>query len=102
MNRTKRLRGPCQHCGAPLEFPAEIIGTAAPCPHCGKNTELLLETPRHEPTIPTRVIIWTVIAVAILAVGLGGAFYALNKTKSLVRDGKAPAVESRTNSPAAR
>lgn len=99
MNRTKRLRGPCQHCGGPLEFPAEIIGTAAPCPHCGKTTELLLETPRQEPAIPRRVVVWTVIAVIILIGGLAGSLYALKKTRSLVRDRKAPAAHSVTNPP---
>lgn len=70
MNRTKYLQGACKHCGGPLEYPAELVGTTTQCPHCGQQTELLLAAPTQEPGVPRRMIIWTVIAVVILAGGL--------------------------------
>jgi hypothetical protein len=66
----KHLRGECQHCGGHLEFPAESIGLQAPCPHCGQQTELLLERPPEEPSLPRRVIVWTVAAIVVLGLGL--------------------------------
>ena len=82
MSRTKYLKGPCQHCGGRLEFPAESIGSIVPCPHCGQHTELLLATPRIEPAIPTRAIVWTCIAVLILGGGLAGSLIALKRAQS--------------------
>lgn len=70
MTRTKRIQGECQHCRGSLEFPAERIGLTAPCPRCGKETELMLATPPQEPMIPRKVIVWTVITVALLLVAL--------------------------------
>jgi hypothetical protein len=70
MSRTKRIQGECQHCGGSLEFPAERIGLMAQCPHCAKETELMLATPPQEPMIPRKVIVWTVLTVALLVVGL--------------------------------
>jgi uncharacterized paraquat-inducible protein A len=70
MARTKRIQGDCQHCGGSLEFPAERIGLTAQCPRCGKETELMLATPPQEPMIPRKVIVWTVVTVALLVVGL--------------------------------
>ena len=102
MNRTKRLRGPCQHCGASLEFAAEMVGTTAQCPYCGKVTELNLAVPRLEAGLPARVIVWTIIAVLILLGGLAGSLYALKKTQALVRDRKPPATELLTNPPPTR
>jgi hypothetical protein len=81
MNRTKPLKGDCQHCGQPLEFLADHIGTVAPCPHCGQETELLLAAPPEEPTIPRRAIIWTGIAAVILVLGFVGALLALKRAQ---------------------
>ena len=81
MNKTKYLKGECTECGGRLEFPAEAIGTSMECPHCGKTTELMLEVPKQEPILPTRVIVWTVIAVIILGGGLVGAILALKRAQ---------------------
>jgi hypothetical protein len=77
MNQTKYLKGECQHCHGHIEFPAESAGLTTTCPHCGKQTDLLLATPKDEPTIPRATIVYTVIAVLILAAGLTGAMVAL-------------------------
>jgi len=69
MTRTKSLQGECQHCGGPLEFPAERIGLMAECPHCAKETELMLATPPQEPLVPRKVIVWTVLTVALMIAG---------------------------------
>jgi predicted secreted protein len=78
----KRLQGPCQHCGGTILFVADAIGTTATCPHCGDMTELTLERPPEQPTIPRRVIVWTVIAVLILLGGLAASFYALKRAQN--------------------
>jgi len=77
MNQTKYLKGECQHCHGHIEFPAESAGLTTNCPHCGQQTDLLLAAPKEEPTIPTATIIYTIIAVVILAAGLIGAIVAL-------------------------
>jgi hypothetical protein len=77
MNQTKYLKGECQHCHGHIEFPAESAGLTIDCPHCGKQTELLLALPKEEPTIPRATIVYTLIAVVILAAGLAGAMIAL-------------------------
>lgn len=77
MNRTKYLKGECQHCHGHIEFPAESAGLTTTCPHCGKETELLLSLPKDEPTIPTATIVYTIVAVVILGAGLVGAMIAL-------------------------
>src|SRR5215475_8329308 len=77
MNRTKYLKGECQHCHGHIEFPAESAGLTIDCPHCGKQTELLLALPKDEPAIPTATIVYTAIAVLILGTGLAGAIVAL-------------------------
>lgn len=87
----KHLRGECQHCGGPLEFPAESIGLQAQCPHCGQQTELFLERPREEPSLPRRVIWWTVAAVVVLALGLLGAVLALKRAERWAARQKQPA-----------
>jgi hypothetical protein len=81
MNKTKYLKGACQHCGGHLEFLAEHIGMAVPCPHCGTETELTLLLPPDEPTVPRRALIWTGIAVVILGLGFGGALMALKRAQ---------------------
>ncbi len=84
MNQTKYLKGECQHCHGHIEFPAESAGLTIDCPHCGKQTELLLALPKDEPTIPRATIIYTVIAVIILAAGLAGAMIALKMAQRKV------------------
>jgi hypothetical protein len=70
MNGTKRLKGVCSECGGSIEFPAELVGTMSQCPRCRTQTELLLAAPPEEPAVPRKVIIWTVVAIVILAAGV--------------------------------
>src|SRR5205807_2616262 len=84
MSRIKYLKGDCSHCGGRIEFPADAIGMTTDCPHCGKPTELALSAPPDEPAVSRRTIVWTTIAVLVMALGLGGALYALNLAKKRV------------------
>jgi hypothetical protein len=93
MNRSKTLKGPCSHCGGVLEFPAESTGLTIDCPLCGQPTELLLERPVEEPTIPQKTIIWTFVAVLILAGGLAGSMVALKRAQRLVNKKNKPAPQ---------
>ena len=34
------LKGNCQNCGSPIEFPAQGVGLKTECPHCGQETLL--------------------------------------------------------------
>ena len=94
MNPTKRLMGVCGECGGPIQFPAELIGTMTTCPRCRKQTELRLESPPEEPTVPRRAILWTIVTVLILVGGLVAALVALKRYEHLAdRDkGRAPAT----------
>jgi uncharacterized paraquat-inducible protein A len=78
MTRTKRIQGECQHCGGSLQFPAESIGLMAQCPRCAAETELLLALPPQEPLIPRRVMVWTLVTVAVL---IGGFIFLLVELK---------------------
>ena|ERR1043165_1451203 len=84
MNRSKYLKGECQHCHGHIEFPVESAGLTTTCPHCGKETDLLLALPKDEPTIPTATIIYTVIAIVILGGGLVGTMIALKMAQRKV------------------
>lgn len=82
------LKGACQKCGGPLEFPAESSGASSQCPHCGQETRLkpgpvnfedpivsealLPELPEaaDEPSPWRKPIIKVAIVTAILAVVL--------------------------------
>jgi hypothetical protein len=105
MTRTKYLKGDCQLCHGHIEFPAEAAGMTIDCPHCGKPTELLLATPPQEPLLPRRTIIWTVIAVTIVALGFGAILVALNLTKKRIalkmQQNAAQAPPVATNTPPA-
>ena len=81
MPTTKYLKGNCQSCGRRLEFPAEAVATEIECPHCGKVTELMLELPAHEPTIPRSTIILTSATILLLFLGLAGGWIALKKAE---------------------
>jgi len=81
--RTKPLEGVCSHCGRGITFPAELIGTSTACPHCGQTTELLLPQPEIAPTLPRRVIVWTLVAVLVLVSGLVASLVALNRAQRL-------------------
>src|ERR1039458_4057963 len=70
MNHTKRLEWACSECGGSIEFPAELVGTMTQCPRCRKQTELLLPAPPDDSAVPRKAIIWTVIAIVILALGV--------------------------------
>jgi len=83
---TKFLKGECSSCGGHIEFPAEAVGSAADCPHCGKPTELLLAAPPQTSTLPVKTIVYTVVAVLILAGGLVGAMIALKRAKRLAEN----------------
>src|SRR5438093_8710656 len=89
MTQTKYLKGACSHCGGRIEFPADSIGLIADCPHCGKATELMLAPPPEIPGLPRRVLLWTIIAVAILGLGLVGAWVALKRAEGGVAKLKA-------------
>ncbi len=90
MRPTKNIQGKCEHCGMPLEFAAESIGSTAACPYCHQETELNLEVPELEPTIPRRLIIRTVVAAVVLLLGLVGAIIALNRAKELATKKQSP------------
>ena len=81
MNQTKDLTGPCSECGQPIRFPAESAGMMSQCPHCGRQTELLLGTTPQEPAVPRELVVWTIVALLILALGLAGAIAALNRAE---------------------
>ncbi|MEK7781328.1 MAG: FxLYD domain-containing protein [Verrucomicrobiota bacterium] len=84
MLKIKNLRGECQHCGKPIEFHAEHAGTTAECPHCSQPTELFLVTPAEESSpVRRKAIIFTVVAILILAGGLIGAVMALKRAERL-------------------
>lgn len=83
MTKTKYLKGECQHCAGPLEFPAEMAGLPSPCPHCGQQTDLLLALPPEEPTVPRRTVVWTLIGIVVLCLGLVGALAALKRAQNL-------------------
>lgn len=108
MNRTKYLKGACQHCGGHIEYPAEHIGMTAACPHCQQETELLLLAPPAAATVPRRALVWTAIAVVTLSLGLGGALLALKRAQRWAEHQKsaaatqvpAPVAEAQTNAPA--
>lgn len=104
MNRTKYLKGQCQHCQGRLEFLAEHTGMRVPCPHCGQETDLLLPPPPQEPALPRRTIIWTAIAILVLVLGLGGALLALQRAQrwaaSQRHQNLPSAVTAPTNAPA--
>lgn len=84
MLKIKNLRGECQHCGGPIEFHAEHVGTSAECPHCNQPTELLLATPPEEVSpLRKKAIVFTVIAILILGGGLIAVKIALMRAKRL-------------------
>src|SRR5262245_2399986 len=91
MTRTSYLKGPCQHWGGHLEFPADSVGATADCPHCGQQTELLLATPPDEPLVPHRTVVFTLVTVVILVVGVAGVMVALNRARAHVARQKAAA-----------
>ena len=98
---TKNLSGECQQCGGRFEFPAEAAGLTGECPHCGKQTECLLAgLPEEKSPAQARAIIYTVVAVVILAGGLIGAFAALKRAqRQFGRKQAAPTQVSAMNPP---
>ncbi len=77
MNQTKPLLGLCQECGAPISFPADMIGTMAQCPRCGKQTELFLAPAPEDSSLQRKGKVWAIIAAVILVLGLGGSLIGL-------------------------
>jgi hypothetical protein len=100
MNKTKYLKGPCSHCRSNIEFPAELVGTTIDCPHCGKPTELLLARPPEEPSVPRKAIVWTSIAVVILAAGLVASLSALKRAQRWAAREKEQAAATNMPAPA--
>jgi len=102
MNKTKFLKGECQHCQGHMEFPAEIVGLTAECPHCGQQTELLLARPPEQSAVPRAAMVWAVIGIVILVLGLAGALVALKRAEKWAARQKrqaAAAAASQTNLP---
>lgn len=80
----KNVRGVCQRCGGPMEFSAESTGMTATCPHCGQETELMLAVPEGAKSpFATKAIVYGIIAIIILAGGLGAAVFALKRAERL-------------------
>ena len=77
MNLTKNIKGNCQQCGGPFDFPVEGIGQTVDCPHCSKPTELQLATPPATSAVSSRQIVYIIVAIAILLGGLVGTMIAL-------------------------
>ena len=95
MNRMKSLRGECQECGGPLEFPAESFGTVGKCPHCGKETELLLPSPpEEEPAVSRRTVIWCTVGLVVLAIGLVLPLWGLKHYQKVMSQKQAPATNT--------
>ena len=98
MNQTKRLTGVCSECGGSIQFQAELIGTVATCPRCRKQTELMLESPTIEPSVPRKVVIWTAITAGMLVVGLIATVVGLRHFERLAaRQKERAAVAAGTN-----
>jgi len=93
MNSTKRLAGPCSACGRIIEYPAHQIGTTAKCPYCGQATELVLATPPEEPSVPKRVVVWTVVSLILLVGALAACFFALKWAQKHAGHSQRPATQ---------
>jgi rRNA maturation protein Nop10 len=93
MNKTKYLKGECQHCGGHIEYPAELAGTTSQCPHCGQQTDLLLSAPPEEPSGTRRAMVWTISGVLILAFGLGASMVALKRAERYAREKQKPKAQ---------
>ena len=84
MMKIKNLRGECEHCGGPIEFHAEHVGTTANCPHCEQPTELMLAQPPEEGSpLRTKAIVFTAIVAVIVIGGIVGASVALKRAKRM-------------------
>ena len=85
MSHIKHLKSYCHNCGEKIEFPADALGMTVECPHCSQQTELTLPPPPEAsgPTIPTKAVIWAIIAILILGGGLAGSLIALKKAQRL-------------------
>jgi predicted RNA-binding Zn-ribbon protein involved in translation (DUF1610 family) len=90
---TKKLTGDCTHCGMPLVYPAEAIGTVTTCPHCGRPTELRLATPPMEPIVPRKALVYTCIALILLLTGVVGTLLALKKARQIAGEKPPPAAQ---------
>jgi len=83
MNQKKNIKGNCQQCGGPFDFPVEGIGQTVDCPHCGRPTELQLATPPATSAVSTRQIVYVIVAIMILVGGLVGAMVALKRAQRM-------------------
>ena len=50
MGQEQTIKGSCQQCAQPIEFPADGIGMTVSCPHCGQPTILCEKTNSTQPT----------------------------------------------------
>jgi hypothetical protein len=72
------LKGPCENCGAHIEFPASGLGQSIPCPHCGWKTKLIqsgapsIET-SEAPAIPASKKRHPVLWMSLGGLGLAAA-----------------------------
>src|SRR5215216_4386441 len=85
MSQTKYLKGVCSSCGGRLEFPVDAIGAMADCPHCGKQTELMIERPVMQSTVPRRLIVWCVIAAIVVGLGVVGIMATLKRAERIAK-----------------
>ena len=101
---TKDLRGECQQCGGPFNFPAESTGLRADCPHCGQPTELMPALPPETKSpASTKAILYTVLALVILGGGLIAAVLMLKRAERLTarqREAVAAATPQTSATPA--
>lgn len=96
----KNLRGQCRHCGGRFDFPAAQIGTMGDCPHCGRTIEMMLETPKTESAVPRRVVVYSLLAIALLGLGLLATAVALKRARSLARQlGSTGGTQTDTSTP---
>lgn len=83
MSAAEFLKGPCQHCGNSIEFPADGIGQTTTCPHCGQATELqpdvAITSSTATPARKSSTTVIGIIVVALIAVGGVIAFKSLRR-----------------------
>lgn len=97
---TKFLKGECAECRGHIEFPAEATGTTTDCPHCGRPTELLLAVPVQESSVPTKTIVFSIIAILILLGGLVGAMIALKRAQRVAAQKQEAQAKANAQNPA--
>jgi hypothetical protein len=96
----KNLQGQCQHCGGIFEFQAESAGSTAVCPHCGQPTELMPALPTEAVSpLRTKAVVFTLVALVILAGGLVGSIWALKQAELITKPQQAANANARAQPP---